>query len=170
MYADYILLQSENTRNMYLEKLVEFTGEEAREVWERKLKVAQLYDNDTQISSDRKTIIYCIGVNELAQKGMDSVHKIEERLEIFAENSTRLKVMIYMYPFDLNIWNDVDGGVTQQIIKLLEKYTEQEWCEICSTNCADMEDIAKESDAYYGSPSPLVLMFTAPGKPVMISR
>ncbi|MDE7253395.1 MAG: LicD family protein [Acetatifactor sp.] len=180
MYADYILLQSENTKKMYMEKLVEFAGEEAREVWDGKLKVAKLYDEITELPAktkeknkdlnNKKTIVYCIGLNELAQKGMIAVDTIREKLEIFEENRTRHNLMVGLYPPDLDTWKNADGGVTQQITKLLEKYTKQEWCEICDINYANMKDIAEESDAYYGSPSPLVLMFTAVGKPVMIAR
>lgn len=180
MYADHILLQSENTKKMYMEKLVEFAGEESHEIWDRKLKVAKLYDDITEVPAktkekkkvlnNKKTIVYCIGLNELAQKGMIAVDTIREKLEIFEENRTRHNLMVGMYPPDLNIWKNADGAVTQQITKLLEKYTKQEWCEICNIDYANMEDIAEESDAYYGSPSPLVLMFTEVGKPVMIAR
>ena len=36
-HADYSFVQSENTRKTYIEKLTEFTGEEYRAVWEKKI-------------------------------------------------------------------------------------------------------------------------------------
>lgn len=178
MYADYVLLQSENTKKMYMKKLVEFAGEETREAWDRKLQGTELYDNiklsanteeNNKNLSDKKTILYCIGENELAKKGKASINEIEERLEIFGENSASLRVKVCMYPPDKNVWKSTDNSVTQQITRMLEEYTQQEWCEICDINSAEWEDIAKESNAYYGSPSPLVHMFTTLHKPVMIS-
>ena len=39
-HADYSFVQSENIRNTYIEKLVEFTGEEFRAEWEKKIIAA----------------------------------------------------------------------------------------------------------------------------------
>lgn len=48
MYANQVLVQSENMKKMYVEKLAAFAGEETRDVWEEKLKVTDLYaDKET---------------------------------------------------------------------------------------------------------------------------
>ena len=39
-HADHSFVQSETVRKSYIEKLVEFTGEECRAVWEKKIIAA----------------------------------------------------------------------------------------------------------------------------------
>ena len=189
IYADEVLVQSENTKKMYIKKLAEFAGEETEEVWDKKLKVTNLYDNeelpentaaedtkaggkkaDNNIINNKKVFVYCIGENELAKNKEKAVTEMRERLETFSESSSGIKVKICMYPPAINVWESVDSNITQSLLNLIKEYTNQEWCEMCDINTVEWEDIARESSAYYGSPSPLVHMFTMKNKPVMISR
>lgn len=41
MYADRVLVQSENMKEMYIWKLTEFAGEQTRDIWEGKLETAE---------------------------------------------------------------------------------------------------------------------------------
>ena len=50
--ADKVLVQSDNMRKLYIEKLTEFAGEETRTVWEKKI-----YEKDTMLKKDIIKII-----------------------------------------------------------------------------------------------------------------
>ena len=58
-HADYSFVQSENIRNSYIEKLVEFTGEEFRAEWEKKIIAAGscLQGQDEELT---KQVLSCI--------------------------------------------------------------------------------------------------------------
>ena len=55
-------------------------------------------------------------------------------------------------------------------MKLLGEYTEKPWCEMYDISNMNWDDIARENNIYYGSPSPLAHMFATRHKPVMISK
>ena len=58
-HADYSFVQSENIRNTYIEKLVEFTGEEFRAEWEKKIIAAGscLQGQDEELT---KQVLSCL--------------------------------------------------------------------------------------------------------------
>ena len=174
IYADQILVQSENMKKMYIQRLTEFAGEETYSIWDKKIRTAKLYTaenvlTDTKVNA-KKTIVYCIGENELASKKALVLSEVKKKLEIFAENSSEFNLKICMYPSSLSAWESVDNSTTQKLIKLLGEYTKGAWCEMFDINTIGLDNIAEDSSAYYGSPSPLVHMFTMRNKPVMISK
>ena len=44
VYADHIMVQSEKMRQMYIEKLAEFAGEETKEVWEQRISTFVMHE------------------------------------------------------------------------------------------------------------------------------
>lgn len=171
MYADQVLVQSENMKKMYIEKLAAFAGEKTREVWDRKLKVDDLYvSQELTERASNKTMVYCIGENKLASQKSAVIKEVKEKLEVFEKFSADIQLKICMYPPVLDIWNSVDSCLTQQILELIEAYTEKDWCEMCDLNKVQWEKIAREGTGYYGSPSPLVHLFTVMNKKVMLAE
>lgn len=173
VYADRILVQSENMKKMYVKKLTEFAGEDTYNIWEQKIKAAELYDSEELKAdrvNDKKTVLYCIGENELTEKKALVLNEIKKRLEVFKENSSSFNLKICMYPPDLGSWESIDVSTTKRLMKLLGEYTENPWCEMYFISNMDWDDIARETDIYYGSPSPLAHMFAIRHKPVMISK
>ncbi len=172
VYADRILVQSENMKAMYVKKLTEFAGEETYNIWEQKIKAAELYNNEeikADKVNDKKTVLFCIGENELAGKKAAVLSEIKKRLEIFEENSSVFNLKICMYPPDLDAWESIDADTTKSLMKLLGEYTEKPWCKMYDISSTEWDDIARENNIYYGSPSPLAHMFAIRHKPVMIS-
>lgn len=169
MYADQVLVQSENMKKMYIEKLVAFAGEETRGDWDRKLKVADLYASREFMDGDSKeTIVYCIGENKLAAKKDAVLKEVKEKLEEFEKSSSDIKLKICMYPPALDEWKGVDSCLTQRLLELIDGYTDQDWCEMCNMNKVEWEEVAREGTVYYGSPSPLVHLFTTINKETTI--
>lgn len=190
MYADQIYVQSENLRERYLEKLTEFSGDTYSDVWKQKLVVSGNYvwdlRRDTTAVDDRqngsmsaevesrKTILYCIGENELASLGKRALAHVESRLQIFADNYENLQVMICFYPPGLAEW-EVDLQRVKTLTEMLRTYAEtnQTWCMLEQPQekenfAAYRERLVMNCDAYYGSPSPYVHAFTLCEKPVML--
>ncbi len=207
VYADKVLVQSENIKEQYIKKLIEFAGEETRSVWESKIEVEKKFEynkylntesyitnEDTTMSSDcdnkrkdnRKKIFYLIGLNELPEHSdshideninkndSDSesvrtniIDSIRKRLDIFRENEDDVDVTIGFYPPDISIWNKVDSRLTKELVDLLSSYGHEYI--LLEPEYYKLEKITEEYDAYYGSPSPLVTIFSYKKKQVMIA-
>lgn len=169
MYADQVLVQSDNMKKMYIEKLTAFAGEETKGDWDRKLKVADLYaSRDLLEDTPKETIVYCIGENKLAAKRDAFVKEVRDKLEEFEKINADIQVKICMYPPALDTWKSVDSCLTQQILEIIGEYAGQDWCDSCDMNKTEWEEIAREGTTYYGSPSPLVHLFTTRNKKVTI--
>ena len=176
MYADQIYVQSENMRQRYLECLVEFSGEAYRAIWERKISVSEfVFRSEAGKDTSQKTILYCIGENELANLGKRAFAHVESRLQVFADNHENLQVQICFYPPSLAEW-DIDLHRVKTLTEMLRTYAEtnKAWCTLEKPQeqedfAAYRERLAINCDAYYGSPSPYVHEFTLREKPVMLA-
>ena len=176
MYADQIYVQSENMRQRYLECLVEFSGEAYRAIWERKISVSEfVFRSEAGKDTSQKTILYCIGENELANLGKRAFAHVESRLQVFADNHENLQVQICFYPPRLSDW-EVDLQRVKTLTEMLRTYAEtnKAWCTLEKPQeqedfAAYRERLAMNGDAYYGSPSPYVHEFTLREKPVMLA-
>lgn len=176
MYADQIYVQSENMRQRYLECLVEFSGEAYRAIWERKISVSEfVFQSEAGKGTSQKTILYCIGENELANLGKRALAHVESRLQILADNHENLQVQICFYPPRLSDW-EVDLQRVKTLTEMLRTYAEtnKAWCTLEKPQeqedlAAYRERLAINCDAYYGSPSPYVHAFTLREKPVMLA-
>ena len=176
MYADQIYVQSENMRQRYLECLVEFSGEAYRAIWERKISVSEfVFQSEAGKGTSQKTILYCIGENELANLGKRALAHVESRLQILADNHENLQVQICFYPPRLSDW-EVDLQQVKTLTEMLRTYAEtnKAWCTLEAPQnqedfAAYRERLAINGDAYYGSPSPYVHAFTLREKPVMLA-
>ncbi|MBQ9609451.1 MAG: LicD family protein [Lachnospiraceae bacterium] len=185
IYADKVVVQSENIKNQYVNKLTEFAGEDTRSVWEEKittyLSTEPAERTDGTSSSPKKHMLYLIGLNELSEHRDSILEKIKNRMDIFRENSSSINLDIMLYPMNSDTWNQVDENLTQELLKLIGEYDNSSWCnfngfesevekKLLSSFNETLENTVALYDAYYGSPSPFVTLFTYYKKPVMIAE
>ncbi len=162
--ADKIWIQSENMKEMYVKKLMEFAGEETEKRWCDKIDVrSDIYgiktndltkDSDIRESLTKKKILYCLGENELFEHDANTLKKaVDERLELLRRNTEALDVDSCVYPPEIE----------KDCMEFFADFRH-----------VDYNELKPESidlyDAYYGSPSPLVIQFVRAGKPVMIAN
>ena len=171
IYADEVLVQSENIKSQYVKKLKEFAGEETGDIWEAKIKVT-VYDKDNEaeiknVGKIKKKLYYLIGLNELSEV-KDIIESIKNRLDTFKDNEDTIDITVGLYPPDINTWNKVDSRLTKRLVDLLSSYR-YEYMPV-EPDYLKLEAIVAEHDAYYGSASPLVTIFTYNKKPVMIAN
>jgi hypothetical protein len=169
MYADEILVFSENMKKQYVEKLTEFAGEGTRDVWEEKVHVACLPRKEQAVAV-QKRLFYCIGENEFYEKKEDFLGLIRQRLEIIAKERANIRLTLSFYPPDIKTWKDIGTETAQELDVLMKEYEQEDWFTLCDLSTVKWSEIAAASTAYYGSPSPLVHLFTEKKKPVMISE
>ncbi len=170
VYADKILVSSENMKERYIEILTEFTNESLKCVWDERISECELL-KDTKKNNEKKKILYCIGAYEIFEHGDYLLEKIMEKLDTFAKEKEKSDVTLMFYPGDSLIFEDE---------KLREKY------EVFIKKVSDMaigrdifvkpccikrvDKYAKEYDAYYGSSSALVPSFYVLKKPILLAN
>ncbi len=154
--ADEVYVQSDNMKNMYIKKLTEFAGTDTESIWSAKIvaRPEVFADKENHFVNEKKKILFCFGENELFEHDPNSLNKaIDERLGLFRKNNGSLDLAVCIYP------NEIEKEQKDRFFGF----------DLVDFNEIESKDIG-EYDAYYGSPSPLVLGFVRSGKPVMIAN
>ncbi len=161
MYADEILVQSENMKQMWLNKLVEFAGENTRMVWENKLAIRQIKGEKQSIENRKKKLLFVIGIDEVTESGEAFIPRVEEKLKLLNSSKDRLEIDICLYPENKDVWEAVAKERYGELMKTLNG-----WNLVSVTKAGKI--YLDEYDAYYGNPSPYAHRMNYDWKPVMI--
>lgn len=174
VYADHIIVQSEKMRQMYIEKLAEFAGEETRAWCEQKVAVLtksvmenvtqglskeRALDNENSSNKDtvrKKKMLYGISLGAYMGDIEAARSKIERNLKLFEEHKSQI---------DLTVWVFPDNADSDELRKYISSVLENYPGRLAKK---DFLCCAKDYDAYYGDAMPLVMKFRDAGKPVMI--
>lgn len=189
VYVDQVIVQSENMKRLYIEKLAEFAGEETREIWEERIlamglpimdqsqtvvsTVQQSVAGQSKIMAKsesyiienqkpelhKKKILYGISLGTYMEASKVANEKIKSNLQIFRNCEEQVAVAVCIFPRDNDILTDIKNEV-EKLIKTLPNIT------ILQYEHCQVEDF----DAYYGDPMPLVTEFGQVKKPVMIQN
>ena len=171
IYSDTVFVQSENIKEQYVRSLCEFAGEGTRPVWQDKLKVCASGTSDSASEkNNKKRVLFCIGANEISEKADVLPAGLKEKLEILTESSADIEPAVSIYPEDRAQWMNIDKTLSEEIFSIIDETVKKRNLETLSLDEHLTDDIVKEFDAYYGSPSPYIPAFTTQGKPVMIAN
>lgn len=175
MYADRILLNSENKKKWYVEKLTEFAGEETKEAWEKKIQVWNTQVNfrtqcehETNGAADKKRLLYGISLGTYVEDPEAARRKIRNSLHIFEEHKDNIEVTVYLFPEKVS---DTWKGIKEEIEDLFRNLQYKsgrmstDWLLV-----KEQQVKYNEYDAYYGDPMPAVMKFCEQKKPVMIQN
>lgn len=168
--ADETLVQSENMRQMYIEKLTEFAGDNTRNLWEQKIKVIEkkrnLTDNAMALDAKgKKRILFYISVSGLMENSDVAADKLRNVVDIFAEYKDRIDVYWCVQESANTLLSEVDRELFCELKKMEQRFLIEEIGHICSEK--DRKELLS-CDAYYGDTSPVIQEFRNAGKPVMI--
>ena len=169
VYADEVLVQSQNMKEQYVEVLTDFAGPETRAIWENKIIVAEPSGDDKEGRTEKK-VLFCIGANELSEKGEKFVLHLREKLKIFYDAMDSIHLSVFLYPDDRSQWTDADAAKAQRVLDMVDAGAEEKNLELVSIAPIDADNAARDYDAYYGSPSPLIPAFVVKRKPVMLAN
>ena len=179
VYADEVIVQSDNIKQQYVDALTGFAGEDTKEYWEDKISVRDgnegidgskigrsegMQDSFNEVqgkSSGKKKLLYCVGINELYEKKDVLLDSLKDRVDVLKDSS--VDVTFILYPDDKAQWEHIDEAFADEIMNILEGSFD-----MLEGGLNRPSDTAGEYDAYYGSPSPYVVEFTTRGKPVML--
>lgn len=185
-YADEVLVQSESMRNEYIEKLVEFAGEETRTIWNEKILVApEIYlnieeniDKSLLVSPEwreriidekgdyRKIIIFTNCLSSLIEKGDRAIEKIKSILETFYAQKERVTMIWKPQTGLVDTLGYIRPEICEKYLEIVNEFISQGWGIYDDT--PERENITSLCDAYYGDSSVIAQLCRKKGKPVMI--
>lgn len=184
--ADVVVVQSENMRQLYIEKMTEFAGEKTRSVWEAKIIGSGsplddcTYENVVgdavmeawksiiyrEDGTKKKLVHFHVEVSSLIQHQERAVSKIKEVLEVFYENKEDVALIWSVGGSLDDAAKLVSETLCESYKEAIRSYREQGWGIYAD---AGMEDACtKLCDAYYGDAGRLGHECVIHGKPVMI--
>lgn len=187
--ADKVIVQSENIKHLYVEKLTEFAGEGTRQIWEEKILGLGspkedigncLQENDANLSEEwssllekedgsrKQVILYYTGLSSFVQYGEQMIVKIREVFDSFSDNRDDVAVLWKPHPLIKTTLEQSDAKLYQEYC-LLEREYLKERLGILDEALNDERAVAV-CDAYYGDASPLAQMCRSAGKAVMIQQ
>ena len=192
VHADQVIVQSEQMKEVYVELLTEFAGEETRELWEEKIQGtgSPVQDHEREDpfegsgaanipqqwrqkiwrpdGSRKKVIFYATTVSALFSCEDQAVDKMREVFELFRENQEDVLFGWSPDPKVREVMRKTKPGVLQKYRDLLQEYREEEWG--IYDDSTDVDRAARLCDAYYGDAGSIANQCRVQKKPVMLQN
>ncbi|MBD5540886.1 MAG: hypothetical protein HDR00_06770 [Lachnospiraceae bacterium] len=186
IHADTVVVQSEAMRQVYIHVLVEFAGENSRQVWEKKILGlgSPKYDKvleeiaDEEMPDEWKKIIYRedgtrknvifynTGLGAILEHDEKMLDKIENVLETFSLNREDIALLWRPHPLMKATLQTMKPHLLERYEKLVTAYREENWGIYDDT--AELDRAVRISAAYYGDPSSVVQLFKRLNKKTVI--
>jgi len=178
--ADEVILRSEKLRELYIDKLIDWAGEDTRNIWEEKIVVSTADDKPSFLPKKKSTLMYYVG-NGPAIENIDKlILRMDAVLSLIKKNKDRIKVVLVFESTLEKILEEKYPEIIKQFKDLVVVYIFDEFGDInirgqyeagniWKSMNLDMA-IAKSCDAYYGDPGPYVPIFLNDKKPIMIAN
>jgi len=193
IYADKVVVQSEDMRQIYIEEYLKTAGKlnmsVTRQELEKKIlgigspkidKVVNTQKKNLDVPEDwlkiirkpdgdfKKVIFYNTSVNTLLYYEEKWIEKIENVLKIFRENQEETALLWRPHPLIETTMKSLCPDLLEQYLKIRNRYVEEGWGIYDDT--ADLDRAIVLSDAYYGDASSVVQLYQQTGKPIMIQN
>ena len=100
VYADKVIVQSEKIREVYIEKLSEFAGEDTKEVWEKRVVACDWNVTECVAKScdSKKKLLYVISRDAYTEDDNIVQSKIERNRGLFEACSEKIDVTVVHFP------------------------------------------------------------------------
>ena len=189
VYADKVIVQSEDMRRIYINVLSKAFGEESRPMWEQKIlglgspkidKVLNTKKEDLEIpenwlkiikkpdGSYKKVIFYNTGINALLDNDEKMLAKMNDVFKVFKENKDEITLLWRPHPLLQATISSMRPQLKNEYQKMIDEYKKERWG--IYDDSADVDRAVILSDAYYGDSSSVVQLYQQTGKPVMIQN
>ncbi len=186
-YADKVILQSENMRQIYINVLCEEFGEETRSRWENKIlglgspkydKLQRTKKENIRIpeewmkiiekpdGSRKKIILYNTSVAALLEHKKKMLEKICSVFQVFLEVKDDVALLWRPHPLTEATIDSTCPQIRDEYYKVVEEYRTAGWG--IYDDSPELDRAIALCDAYYGDYSSLVLLCQEARKPIMI--
>ncbi|MDE6214521.1 MAG: hypothetical protein K2M70_13740 [Lachnospiraceae bacterium] len=196
IYADRVIVQSENIRQIYINEYIKaakemgLPGEHVdRKFLEKKFlgigspkldKVSNTKKEDLEIPAEwlkiiekpdgswKKIIFYNNSVSALLRHSEKMLKKMESVFEVFKENQDEVALLWRPHPLIQATIESMRPQLWESYKEIRDRYIEEEWG--IYDDSADMDRVITLSDAYYGDGSSVVQLCREAGMPVMLQN
>lgn len=187
LHAHKVVVQSEAMRQIYIDVMSQFAGEETRYYWEEKIlgigspkfdkvhsttkeniKVPQEWMDIIQKSDGqwKKIIFYNTSVSALLEHSEKMLDKMRDVFETFKDNKDEVALLWRPHPLIKATIESMRPQLWEEYRKLVEEYRTAGWGIYDDT--PDMDRAVALCDGYYGDASSVVQLCREAGKPVML--
>lgn len=192
VHADQVILQSEQMKDVYVELLTEFAGEETREMWENKISGSGSPIQDQTESrelldigsgsipeewrsrilrpdgSRKRVILYVTSISALFSNGDREVDKMREVFQQFQDYREDVVMWWRPDPRAREVLRKTKPGVLQRYRDLMQEYRAGDWGIYDDTQ--ELERAVRLADAYFGNTGRAANMCRDQKKPVMFQN
>ena len=174
--ADKVYVQSENTRNVYIDKLNEWAGDEKyTDIWEQKIDVyeescEEHSEDELRDAGSEKTIVWFVSAGSLAEFGDRYIEKAYRNLDVFALSKDKLKVLLISEPFLDEMIKNYSDELYKKWTGFIDEFNRSGIGEVVSQVEEKSVDVLLKATAYYGDPSYICKDFILMKKPVMLQN
>lgn len=184
--SDYVVVQSPDMRQIYIDVLCEQYGVSTRPIWEKKIlglgspkvdKVLNTKKEDLIIPEEwlkiiqkpdgswKKIIFYNTSITALLKYGNKILDKMRGVFKTFKENKDEVALLWRPHPLIRATVASMRPQLWDEYNKMVAQYKEEGWGIYDDT--ADMDRAVVLSDAYYGDGSSVVQLYLKTGKQVV---
>ncbi len=193
MYADQVILQSENMRQIYINEFIKAAENQEIKVSRTELekrflglgspkldKAASVRKEDVVIPQDwlriiqkpdgtcKKVIFYNTSIGALLNSGEEMLAKMKFVFQIFRERKDEVALLWRPHPLIKDTIESMLPDLWEAYQKIVQQYKQEGWGIYDDT--ADLDRAIAISDAYYGDGSSVVQLCQTAGLPVMIQN
>lgn len=188
--ADKVYVQSENMREVYIQKLTEFAGADTKAVWEKKIIAAEqlkpehetkkvctentdlsVNSTDRNIQTEkprRKKMAFFVQVGLVIQYREEMIRKLQSVLEIFKDSREKVELIWIGDREHDSFLQKYDNEFAEKYNAVRDNFIQEGWGRYFDRSDASVAEVVSMCDAYYGSGSHIALEFEVKKKPVMI--
>ncbi len=187
MHADKVIVESMHMRDLYIQELINFCGEETRDVWEKKIiplkQVCAVDDTKSEEISipdewkrivydecgeKKKVILYMITVSSLYQYQGKMIEKMRAVLQTFYDQRDKIALIFHPHPSIQNSMDLFERNTWLDYRKIVDEYRQAGWGILDES--IDASDAIAVADAYYGDADVVMHKCRNLKKPVMIEN
>ena len=189
VYSDSVIVQSEHMKDMYVNKLVDFFGEDSKKKWETKIKaIPEDFDEALMRRSKKdidmpdswkniiyksdggakKVIMYHIGVDGLMEHGEKMIEKIKSGLDVFKANNDNIALILHGDPLIKEAVAVNDSKTYLEYSAIIDNYKKDGYGIYYDGN--DTQMLLEVIDAYYGDVDKIIQKCRSMKIPVMIQN
>ncbi|GFI15302.1 hypothetical protein IMSAGC009_00460 [Lachnospiraceae bacterium] len=188
-YADKVVVQSEDMRQVYINVLTKETREDSRSIWEEKIlglgspkvdKILSTKKEELKIPEEwlqiiekpdgnwKKIIFYNTSVSAFLRYEEKMLEKIKDVFRVFEENHEEMALLWRPHPLIKATIESMRPKLWKEYQEIVERYKTEGWG--IYDDSADLDRAVCLSDAYYGDWSSIVYLYQKTGKLIMMQN
>lgn len=175
VYADRVIVQSEQMKQTYVDFLTEWAGENTRSKWEDRIVSEETAAEEGEYRRnaeqqrklrEKKKVFYYTSASIVLEKKKKAIEKLREVFAIFHEQRDLVELLWYPDPMLETVLPGEEKELYDEYRAVRDKFEREAMGEL--SLAPDIDRVLEDCDAYYGDPGSLVQKFVLKGLPVML--